>query len=989
MLRIPRRTGARFVVRWIFALAGALLCATAARAQEDPTGTISGRVIDEGTGLGIPLASITVVGTSESATSDWAGSFNIAGVRAGAVALFIDKSDYQPANVTDIQVVAGETARVDVPLATVSSDVIRMEAFTVSADILEESGIGLLLTRQKSVGVSDAISADEMSRLSVGNAAEALGKTPGTSVLDGKYVVIRGLGDRYTNTQMNGSSVPSADPDRRAVQMDQFPSDVIDSVTTLKSFTPDQPGAFSGGSVNIKTKSFPDAFFFRASVKTSYTDGVTGEDLLTVPGGGRDWQGRDDGTRALGAGVPNPVPQNINAARARILATQGDFSVAEQIDAIAHGFNNEVYYPHLDEAGWGAGGGLSIGDSFETESGAAFGYVTSLIWDRSFSHYSDGISSRYSQGSNNAESDAFVDVARVFTPDVSEYNFAELYELYPDVPGGPPAFGVTRSAASVDWGAYAQIAWRPRLDHEFTLTAFHNQSAEDQVKRGIGEATRSDSGGEFRENYDLLYTERGVTSFQLAGKSHFLGANESTLDWRISRSRSTQDQPDYRNFEFKWSFILQAYDPSGLFSNRYFRELQEDSTEFALDYTQPISIGDGDLTLKFGGVYSDGERTNRERAFLVQTATVVDRESIESYPNPVGIVDRTANSVTFGTVMQEVQANLNYDGTQEIAAGYLMADWRVDDAWRLIGGARHETTLLTTTPLTTGNIEVTPGEIDQNDVLPAFSTIWSPFKKQNFRFSYGRTLARPTYRELADVVNYEAFTDEFIGGNPELELTLIDNYDLRWEWFPRGGEVVALSLFYKQLDQPIEQRFNAGRIFPENNAEGTVYGVELEARRRMDWIGPAFENLTVGFNLSFIESEVEIAPAELALIRAVFPDAKDTRDLYGQSPYILNLDATYEIPAWRSTFTVAYNVTGKRLDLVTTGALPDVYEQPSPALDLIVTRRFGDRWKLKLSARNLLDAEREKSFTHNGTTYFYERFRTGRSFSLSLGYDFN
>ena len=509
------------------------------------------------------------------------------------------------------------------------------------------------------------------------------------------------------------------------------------------------------------------------------------------------------------------------------------------------------------------------------------------------------------------------------------------------------------------------------------------------MKRGIGEATRSDSGGEFRENYDLLYTERGVTSFQLAGKSIFTSANESTLDWRVSRSRSTQEQPDYRNFEFKWSFILQAYDPSGLLSNRYFRDLQEDNTEFAVDYTQPISLNNGDLTLKFGGSYSDGDRTNRERAFQVQTASVVNRDSIESYPNPVGIVSQTANSVTFGTVMQEIQANLNYDGAQTFAAGYLMADWRLSSAWRFIAGARYETTEIITTPIASSNIVVTPGVIDQGDVLPAVSSIWSPFEKQNFRFSYGRTLARPTYRELADVTNYEAFTDEFVGGNPDLELTIIDNFDVRWEWFPRGGEVTPVSLFYKKLDQPIEQRFNAGRIFPDNNVSGTVYGIEFEARRKMGWLSPALENLTIGFNASLIESEVEIDDAELALIRAIFPDAKDTRELYGQSPYIINLDATYEVPSWRSTFTAAYNVAGKRLDLVTTGALPDVYEQPSPALDIIITRKFGERWTAKLTGRNLLDSAREKSFTHNGVTYFYERYNTGRSFSLSLGYDFN
>lgn len=953
-------------------------------------GRIAGKILNASTGMSVPSATVTVAGTGLSATTALDGSYVLDAVPAGTQDVSVTRDGYQTANVTGVVVAAGETARLDAPLNPVAEQVVTMEAFSVAAAVVQQSGLGLLLARQKAVAVSDAIASDEISRLAVGNAAEALGKTPGTSVVDGKYVVIRGLGDRYTNTQMNGTSVPSADPDRRAVQMDQFPSDVIDSITTLKSFTPDQPGAFSGGSVNIKTKSFPEEFFLTVSAKTAFTTTVTGEPILTVPGGGKDWQGRDDGTRGLSSAVPNPMPPSLTTTTAQLAARTGNFGPAEQLDAISKGFHNATFFPRSRKARPDAGFGVAVGDSLSLENGQTYGYVASLSYERSTQHYAGGITGRYAQGSVNPASPSFVDISRVFTTDVSAYNFAAAYRQSPNVPGGKPAFGVTQSSQNVDWGSYLQLSWRPRYNHEFVATFFHNQSAEDRVQRGVGEAVRSDSGGEFRENYDLLYTERGVTSFQLSGKSNLESWNDATLEWRAALSRSTQDQPDYRNFEFKWSFTLQEFDPSGITNSRYFRELQEESRDLAVDFTRPFALAGGrSFTLKSGVALTDGDRTNRERAFSIEGANTRTRAAIEAYPNPVGLTARTPNSVSFGTVMREIPANLNYDGEQTFTAGYVMGDYQWSSAWRAIGGLRYERSELSTRPLPVPGVTVRRGEIRQSDALPALALVWTPRERQNIRASYGRTLARPTFRELADVVNYEAFTDEFIGGNPDLELTMIDNLDLRWERFPRGGEVLAASLFYKRLENPIEQVFADGRIFPNNVETGTVYGVEVEARRKLDFLAARLEDVTLGFNASLIASEVKISPGELKLIRAVFPRAKDTRALFGQSPYLVNLDVTWAVPSWGSTFTGIYGVSGERLDLVTTGALPDVFEQPAPAVDFVWSQRLSRRFKLKVTAKNLLDPAREKTLEHGGVVYRYQSLHSGRTFSAGVTYEFN
>lgn len=979
------RTHLRFVLLSCFAIG----FASALRAADSASGTIVGKVIDSSTGAPVAGASIAVGELAPAATSDVNGSFRLNHVPAGTHVLAVAKAGFRALNATGVAVPAGDTTKIDLPLAPAVADVVKMAAFSVSADTLEDSDVGLLGARERSVAVSDAIGSEQFSRLSLGNAAEAMAKVTGASMVDGKYVVIRGLGDRYTETKMNGSTVPSADPDRRAVQLDQFPSELIDSITTVKSFTPDQTGAFSGGSVQIKTKSFPDGFFIHMSASTAFNPNVTGEGVLTVPGGGRDWMARDDGTRGLSSAVPDPMPSSLTTTAAQLAARQGDFGPAQELDAISKGFHNATFFPRAKSAGPDFGFSFSTGDSLNFANDQVFGYIASLTYERETSHYANGVTGRYSQGSVDPENPRFVDVARVFTPDVETYNFDAIYRANPDVPGGPPAFGVTRSAERVSWGSYLRLAWRPTLNQTVTATLFHNQSAEDQVKRGVGEATRSDSGGEFRENYDLLYTERGIGSAQLSGETNLPSWNDAKLGWRAAFSRSTQDQPDYRSLEFKWSFILQAFDPSGLNNYRYFRALEEDAADLGVDFSRTFSLGDGrELTLKLGGAHLQTDRTNRERAFVIQSPSARTREGIESFPNPVGITERTASAVTFGTVMREISANLNYDGSQTVSAGYAMGDLRLGDGWRVIGGARLERTEMHTTTLPAAGLSVRPGEIRRSDALPALAVVWSPRESENVRFSYGRTLARPTFREMADVVNYEPFTDEFIGGNPGIEMTVIDNLDLRWERFGRGGDVMAASLFYKRLERPIEQVFEAGRIFPNNVGRGEAHGVEFEARRRLDAFSPALRHLSVGFNAALIKSEVRIPAGELALIRAVFPDASDRRELFGQSPYLFNFDATWRVPRWGSTFTAAYGVFGERLDLVTSGALPDVYEQPAPLLDFIWTQTISSRWRLKFAAKNLLDPRREKTLEHGGTTYFYERYNTGRKFSLSVTYSF-
>ena len=973
---------------WIPVPAGAL--------EADPPGSLSGQVVDVATGLPVAGASVSLKELeTDPVRTDLNGRYLLRDVPEGTYTLVVFKAGYRFSEIRDLRIEAAAMGTANVPLEprsaepeTAAGDVFELAAFVVEAEAAASSESVLLFQRRRSVTVTDAIGEDRFGTLGISDAAQALAKTVGTTIVDGKYAVIRGLGDRYTNTRLNGLSVPSAEPDRLAVQLDQFPADLLESVVTSKTFTADQPGAFSGGSINMVTKSFPVTAFTKLGISLEFNTQATGENVLSIPGGGRDWTARDDGSRALSPDAPNPLV-NATASAARIKARRGDFSVADQLDRNVSYFNNRPFYPVTAKGDPNFGWSLSAGDRWDYGQEAVLGYVAALTYDRKVSHYQDGTVGRYSQGSVDPDNARFVDLARVFSPDPSIYNFYPLYQANPLTPLGEPPFGVTRTSHTVDWGAFAQLSWKPTGLTELSLRYFHNQSADDTVKRGAGEAVRSDSGSEFRENYDLLYTERAVNSLQFSGETLFRRLEDAKLEWRASTSKSTQDQPDYRNFEFKWNFLTGEYDPSGITNNRYFRELAEDNVELAVDFSLPVDIpGDGRITFKTGLFHSDSERTNRERSFSIE-GFILNGDTIPSFPQPVGILNRTENSVQVGTYMREVSSSSDYDGSRTIEAAYLMADWQISYALRAVAGARLERTDMTTEPLPVGNLPVKQGLIEEEDVLPHASLIYSINDDMNLRFAYGDTIARPTFRELADIRINEPFTGDVIAGNPDLRMTSIRNYDLRWEFFPHENEVLAVSLFHKDLTDAIELTFDSGRIFPQNAEEGRIQGIELEYRQHLGRWHSRLDHFTLGLNFSYIESEVSISDAEFAAIVASDPEASRKREFFGQSPYIVNLDLTYENPEWGTALTAVFNVSGERLDLVTTGALPDVYEQPFESLDLIYSQKLPGGWGLKLAAKNLLDPEKEKTLEHQGQTFLYESYTRGRFFSIGLSYTFN
>ncbi len=389
--------------------------------------------------------------------------------------------------------------------------------------------------------------------------------------------------------------------------------------------------------------------------------------------------------------------------------------------------------------------------------------------------------------------------------------------------------------------------------------------------------------------------------------------------------------------------------------------------------------------VKLGGALANSDRSYTQRHFEFRQDRIDYTGDPQAFFAQTGILDSSnVNRITFTNYVQEIPSKENnYDGMEKINAAYAMVELPVLYDLRLIGGARFETTRMDIQSLDT-----TVAELNADDLLPSVSLVYQLSENMNFRLAYGKTLARPTLRELSPLRTFEFLDDDLYGGNPDLKHTLIDNYDFRWEWFSRPGEIYAVSLFYKKFKDPIERVYNIGaaKYSHQNVDNGIVYGAEFEIRKNLDIISSYLSDFAINTNLSLIHSQVDIPEDELKLIRQFDSNPDTRRPLYGQSPYLVNIELSYANIENGTSVAVMYNVFGKRLSEVIYGATPDVYEMSSPILDLTATQDLAFGFKLKFSAKNLLNSSMRKMIEFKGTEYPFNVYTTGRQYSVGLSY---
>lgn len=957
-------------------------------------GTVAGTVVDGDLRETVIGANIAAVGTSTGASTDLDGAYRLT-LPTGTYALRFSYVGLEPQVVNGVEVRAGETTELNVVLTAGASTV---ELVVEASQIIEQNNdVGLDRLRASSSAVSDAISGETISQSGASNAGDAMERVTGASVQGGRYVYVRGLGDRYANTQLNGSTLPTADPDRRSVQFDLFPSSFLENIVTLKTFTPDRPGSFSGGLIDITTRSFPEEFAASVSVSSGLNTQIgPGGTMLADPAAGVSLFGTADALdlpAALLDGTPFPTVGrnetfNVAASPERLAAIQAN-------EALTDYFSQRSVAPVGRSADPNVSLAASVGNRV-TAFGNDLGFILGFTLDRGVGSYEEGIVGRY------------------------------------DVSGaeGSPRLRQSRrdqrSTMESNVGGIANVTYRLGSRNEIGLNTLFSRSAESQARIISGLAPLP-IGGEgdtttFVTDRVTGYAERQLASAQLRGRHEIALLAGLRAEWRANYALTSLDEPDLR-------FFANANTEGGFqvggsaLSNtlHFFRESTEDLGGLGLDLTlAPRSVLNLPVQIKVGGLYETTARDFRERRFEVlsegltltgESAVAVDslfsaeNSGIvqELPPNPFDPQQRTT-FVIGNRLVDGTQPNNQYAGALDVGALYAMAEFPLVRGLRLIAGARLERTdlgidvvdLVTGEPVASED-STSSGSITETDILPSLNVVYALSQRMNVRAAATRTLARPTFREIAPFESFDFSTDGPLIGNPTLDRTLITNLDLRWEWFNAPGSILAVSGYYKKLDRPIERVI----VDIENNVnqflnvdQATIFGAEFEARQRLAALGgpfgrPFLRSLQFGGNLTVTRSEITISEAELVERRFIDPDASDRRALQGQSPFLVNLDLSYETAA--TTAGVYFNVFGRRLSRV---GVPDVFENPSPQLDFIASQSVFDQFSLKLSVRNILGSESEEVYDFPESTYaaiggrtpVYQSYDLGTSYSLGISF---
>lgn len=972
-----------------------------AQGNKAEVGKISGTLIDQDTGEPMIGVTVYVIGTDLGAVTDLDGKYTIRKVPVGTYSLKFSMVGYATYSVEEVSVESGEIAEVSVTMAQQAQEI---KGIVVKAKALKNNEAALLAHRKSSVAVSDATSREEMTASGAGNAADAMTRVTGASVVGGKYVYIRGLGDRYTNTSLNGLSMPSADPDKQTFQMDLIPIQMLDNVVVQKTFTADKSGDFSGGSLSLSTRDFPEYRQFTFSTSAGYNTNTTGKEMLGYLGGDRDWLGYDDGTR----GVPTVILENPELADEVpegvrfINGTPEEWQdIIDYMVQSSEGFNPQMA-TEKETAPLDQSYALSYGDQFRLWD-RNLGVMGSLTYKRNFRYYENGFFGKYRLASEGSTS------------------LAEEMGLID-----------SEGSDEVHWGGMLSLQYLLNANNKIGANYVYNRNGESVTRYLSGKAYELENDtARFTYRTRLLdYTERTLGSLQLSGEHNDLLGSALKGEWQVGYSKTKQDEPDVRFFsdEYFTDYVedeqtgdLYPVDgyriaPSAYkVPTRVWRFVDEDSRDAKLDFTLPFGRSS---KFKFGSSYSKKNRTQNERVFTYQNLNNYNTKfhgDINAFIADVGLESvRVLDTVTGRTqwlftnfITENREPQNNFDGKKEIIGSYGMFEQQLAHRLNVVAGLRYETTNMSVENQGTTVFNSEPvSEIDEADLLPSLNLVYSLTDNTNLRAAYGRTLARPMLREMSGSVY-----DDFAGGrlylgNPDLKHTRIDNYDLRLEWFMRPGEIAAVSGFYKNFYDPIELTIVDvnGSVSPRNVPKGTVYGLEFEMRTGLDRITSSLKHFRLGGNLTLVHSEVDLTESELTVIKAYNADAETTRPMAGQSPYLVNLDLGYDNPIMGTSLTLFYNVFGERLSFNAEDATPDIYEQPRHMLDLIGSQRVYGSVAFKYGVKNLLDSS--VRFIHkinladfgldgSGDTeletrdFVAQEYKTGRSFTIGLSYSFD
>lgn len=940
-------------VRHVVMVAALLLAGRAASGQGAPAaspapaaassaGRIIGRVIDGASGRALPGAFIALDTLRPSAATDVDGRFELRNVPAGLHRVTVRLIGFRPARQDSILVAAGRAATANFTLTSVPT---QLQSAVITAEAVKQAknDASLLAMQRNAATVSDGISAEAMQRAPTSNAADAITRVPGVSVVGGRFTVVRGLSERYSNTMLNGAELPSPEPTRKIVPLDIFPASLLESIITTKAATPDRPGDFSGGSVEIKTKDFPEEAVAQVNVTVqgnSLTTGVSrnypvleGDEVLGINSAGRE----TPEVPYFGIPVTPALAQRFRAK----------------------------WVPPLSAAPPDVKAGLTLGNEFQL-FGRPFGIIAAGTYG----------------------------LARSARPE-------RLFVFLNSTKAAPErAFTSDETATAVDLGAIVNLAYKFSPAQKVSLKNTYTRNTEDFYYIGNG-FTIEKSDKQLR-TYQNRFTVRDLWQSQLSG-DHLLGwLGDSRLEWRGTLGRARRLEPDTRQAPYlrpadDSTYELQIF----LGANTVQRNLEDRLWSGAVDWTLPFRWRRSlEAQFKVGALWRERDRQFRSQFLRYEGATLPSGAPPLTATQFRLPPDQMFAPENIGPLIQLTQYNdraASYKVAERVRAAYAMLDLPLTARVRFVGGARYEGWRLglRINPLASAKEQQNVDRYNP-DLLGSANLTIKTGEKSNLRMAWFSSVSRPDPREVSPDT-YEPVIGECLQqGNPAVKRVRADNYDLRWETYPEAGEIVSASAFVKQFDQPIVESVNASGstqcIQTYVNARRAVSaGIEFEVRRGLTFLPGMLKQLSAAANLTLAASRVWI-DREFGLYKSDLP-------LAGMSPVLFNGSLSWGDGARGVQATVLCNYFGDRIQRYGIAArdssqlngqedkIPDVIENGRWSVDAKVARRFG-RASLTIGARNLLDAATVFTQTGLGGTIVVGRFRTGVVISTGVGYDF-
>ena len=938
---------------------------------------IRGTVIDDATGEALIGVAVVIEGTTIGAATDLDGQFQIKASPGvyGVKASFIS---FAPVIVSGVEVKDGQTTAMGIIRLKSSAE--QLKAVEITAKAVKNTEAALVTMKRKSANVIDGVSAASFKKVGDSDAATAMSRVTGVSVQGGKYVYVRGLGDRYTKTTLNGMSIPGLDPDRNTVQMDIFPTNIIDNIVVSKSFSAELPADFTGGAVNIELKDFPEEKAIGMSVGMAYNPAMHfNKNYITYNGSSTDFLGFDNGTRDIPTGGGEDIPQYGN------VIGSPNSAAGKQYIATLQGFNKQMA-GFRETSFLNTSLSFSLANQLVTKKNYSLGYIFALNYQNDIEYYENAQFNLYGKDpqSDNYELSAF------------------------QVQKGD--YGVQNVLTS----AMAGIAMK-KDNAKYKLNVVHLQNGES--KAGIFDYTETKVGTTYEaKQYNLDYSERGLTNVLLSG-THNYDEKDLEFVWKLSPTRSTISDPDVRFTRFRYEdgdLDPRISTEVGL-PQRIWRELEEYNVASNVDFTKKYDLFDEDAKLKFGGNYTYKTRDFSIQSFQVDPGNVTFDSG---NPNDIFKDENLFNSDNIAGVHHNplfVPINTNkYSASVNHMAVYASNEFNVTPLLKAIVGLRAEkfdqyyTGTNQSGSLVLNNEKV----LDDIDLFPAANLIYALSEKQNLRFSYSNTIARPSFKELSYSEIVDPITGRtFVGGlfkeetidngdtivlwDGNLQSTKITNLDIRWELFQGIGQNVSVGAFYKRFDNPIEivQYLSAPGTFQARNVgNANVVGAEFELIQNLSFIGDKYKDFTFNSNITVVHSSIELSESEL---RSRLNSAKDgekisnTRNMAGQAPYLINVGLSYNNKDKKILANVSYNVQGETLEFVGFGNRANVYSKSFNSLNLKVGKTFGkdDRMSVSFKVSNLLNDDKEKIFkSYQAQDQIFSSLRPQRTFGISYSY---